>query len=156
MCGSVEYVTSELLNLLPDCRALVAVGDFICSKLIECGYVPRVCVADRVTRRTQRQPVLAEKFDRVAHCVNPRSHVCRGAVEEIRRVIRLAEEEGVSTLVLVDGEEDLLALPAVAESPPNWCVAYGLPSCGVELVVVSEEVSEVAKKILDLFEKVEL
>ncbi|MCX8184652.1 MAG: GTP-dependent dephospho-CoA kinase family protein [Sulfolobales archaeon] len=155
ICGSVEYVTNRLLSLLIDCRALVAVGDFICSKLLDYGYTPRVCVVDGVTRRALHQPVLAERFNTVTGCVNPRSHVCQNAVEEIRRALQSREEVG-RVLIIVDGEEDLLALPAIAESPPDWCITYGLPNCGVELVIVDEEVSETARRILELFEEVEI
>ncbi|MEM1623473.1 MAG: DUF359 domain-containing protein [Sulfolobales archaeon] len=155
ICGSEESVTDSLLNLLKDCSEVVVVGDFACLKLLESGYVPRVCVIDGVTRRTRTQSIVSEYFSRVARSSNPRSHVCQGAVEKILEAIREAERKE-STLILIDGEEDLLALPAIAEAPSEWCVIYGLPECGVELVVVDQDVAKSARKILELFEEVEL
>ncbi|MEM4490975.1 MAG: GTP-dependent dephospho-CoA kinase family protein [Sulfolobales archaeon] len=155
ICGSEETVTNNLLNLLKDCSEAVVIGDFACLKLLESGYVPRVCVIDGVTRRTQAQSIAPKYFSKVIRGSNPRSHVCQGAVEKILEAMREAKQKE-STLILIDGEEDLLALPAIAEAPLGWCVIYGLPECGVELVVVDQDTAKSAKKILDLFEEVEL
>lgn len=155
VCGSEELVTGKLLDLLGDCPGTIVVGDFVCLRLISSGYVPKVCVVDGVTRRALVQPLASERFSRVVRCVNPRSHVCQDAVEKILEASR-PPERGENVLILVDGEEDLLALPAIAESPLGWCVIYGLPGCGAELVVVDQGTAESAKRILDLFEEVEL
>lgn len=155
VCGSEELVTGTLLDLLKNCPGAIVVGDFVCLKLIGSGYIPRVCVVDGVTRRALAQPLTSEHFSRVVRCINPRSHVCRDAVEKILEASRLPEHDG-NVLVLVDGEEDLLALPAIAGSPLGWCVIYGLPGCGAELIVVDQGTAESAKRILDLFEEVEL
>lgn len=155
VCGDEESVTRRLLDLLESCRGTIVVGDFACLKLLGAGYAPGVCVADGVTRRVETQPLAAGRFERVIECANPRSHVCSEAVEKLLEAVR-ESELGKRTLVLVYGEEDLLALPAIAWSPPGWCVVYGLPGCGAELVVVDEDTSEVARSLLRLFEEVEL
>ena len=155
VCGDEERVTRRLLDLLGECRGVVVVGDFACSRLVEAGYVPGVCVVDGTTRRTEAQPLAVGLFDRTVECENPRSHVCLEAAERLAEAVR-ASELGERSLVLVYGEEDLLALPAIAWSPPGWCVVYGLPGCGAELVVVDEGAAEVARRILGLFEEVEL
>lgn len=155
VCGNEEYVTSELLDLLSSCPQVAAVGDFVCLELVRRGYVPRVCVVDGVTRRALTQPIESKYFSRSVQCVNPRSHICQNAVEKIRSAVQSSESRE-STLILVDGEEDLLALPTIAEAPPGWCVIYGLPGCGVELVVVDKDTAESARRIIGLFEEVEL
>lgn len=155
ICGSEEYVTSKLLDLLSSCSEAIAVGDFVCAKLVSSGYVPKVCVVDGVTRRVLAQSVSDKYFSKVVRCVNPRSHVCIDAIEKILEVTRVLKP-GENALVLVDGEEDLLALPAIARVSLGWCVIYGLPGCGVELVVVDQDIAETARRILSLFEEVEL
>ncbi|MEM2307763.1 MAG: GTP-dependent dephospho-CoA kinase family protein [Sulfolobales archaeon] len=155
ICGSEEYVTRHLLKLLKSCPEAIVVGDFACLKLLNSGYIPRVCVIDGVTRRTQAQSIALRYFSKVVRALNPRSHVCQGAVEKILEAIQEAKQKE-NVLILVDGEEDLLALPAIAEAPIGWCVIYGLPGCGIELIVVDQYTAESARKILDLFEEVEL
>lgn len=155
VCGDEEYVTGRLLDLLGGCRGAIVVGDFACLGLVSAGYVPGVCVVDGTTRRVEAQPLAVGLFDRRVECVNPRSHVCLGAVEALLEAVR-GSERGERVLVLVRGEEDLLALPAIARGPPGWCVVYGLPGCGAELVVIDEDTAEVARRVLELFEEVEL
>lgn len=42
-------------------------------------------------------------------------------------------------LLLVDGEEDLLALPAIVHAPIGGVVYYGQPQQGLVEVMVTEE-----------------
>ena len=154
-CGQEALVTGVLLELLDECAGAVVVGDYICSKLLGSGYLPNVCVVDGVTRRGITWQVGWGRFDRVLRCRNPRSHICREAEEGVAEAIRLAEG-GARVLLVVEGEEDLLALAAMMGVRSGWCVAYGLPGCGAELVFVNDDVRAVARGILGLFEEVEL
>ncbi len=155
VCGEESSVTNRAVELARDCVAVVAVGDYVCRSFVELGYVPAVCVVDGVTRRALVQPLVGNRFNYVYECVNPRSHICLNAVEALREAI-LASTTGSRTLLLVRGEEDLLALTALVEVPDGWCVVYGIPSCGVEVVTVDSYVRFAAQKILELFEEVEL
>jgi len=54
------------------------------------------------------------------------------------------------SLVIVRGEEDLLALPAIIEASENSIVAYGLPPrAGVTVVKVNRDRKSLAKAIVD-------
>ena len=52
------------------------------------------------------------------------------------------------TLILVDGEEDLFALPAIFLAPINSLVLYGQPNKGFVLVKVTDKTRLIAMKIL--------
>lgn len=155
ICGHEDRVTSTLLELLSDCVRVVVVGDYVCSKLLDAKYIPSICIIDRLTRRGVAQQIDESYFSKILTCYNPRSHICQEAVEGVTEALRLADA-GNRVLVIVDGEEDLLALIAIARSRPEWCVIYGLPGCGVELVFVDSDVKVTVRGILDLFEEVEL
>ena len=51
-------------------------------------------------------------------------------------------------MILVDGEEDLLALPAIFLAPINSLVLYGQPNQGFVLVKITDTVRLIAMKIL--------
>jgi uncharacterized protein (UPF0218 family) len=51
-------------------------------------------------------------------------------------------------VILVEGEEDLLALPSIVESPDNSLVLYGQPSQGLVVVDTNSMVRKEAGLIL--------
>jgi uncharacterized protein (UPF0218 family) len=51
-------------------------------------------------------------------------------------------------LIIVEGEEDLLALPCIVESPSNSLVLYGQPSKGLVVVDTNTKVQNEASLIL--------
>ena len=52
----------------------------------------------------------------------------------------------------VDGEEDLLVLPACIHAPENAIVMYGQPHEGLVLVKVTPEIRNKVQTLLDLME----
>ena len=53
--------------------------------------------------------------------------------------------------IVVDGEEDLLTLPAILFAPPNSLVLYGHWQHGIIAVEVDEEMKEKIWKIIERF-----
>ena len=53
-----------------------------------------------------------------------------------------------STIIVVDGEEDLLALPAIALAPLTSVILYGQPDEGLVIVKVDEGIRSIATKML--------
>ncbi len=153
--GSEPFTTAkQVAAYLKECGRVIGVGDVICQTLEVVGAVPHVCVIDgRTRRRFSGYWVSEENFDKIIKVRNPRSHITEEAYEAIKEAIRAAEN-GEKTLILVDGEEDLLALPAFAEAPKNYCIVFGVPGKGVMVIEVSNEVKKLAKEILREFEEV--
>ena len=54
-----------------------------------------------------------------------------------------------SLLIVVEGEEDLAALPAIFLAPKDVTIIYGLPNKGVVVVKSTEENKRKVKEILD-------
>jgi hypothetical protein len=69
--------------------------------------------------------------------------------EDVLAAIREGMETGRSTLVRVDGEEDLAALPAIAAAPDGASVLYGQPGEGVVHVTVDDDVRDRVRSLLD-------
>ncbi|MGA8855944.1 MAG: DUF359 domain-containing protein [Candidatus Bathyarchaeia archaeon] len=58
-----------------------------------------------------------------------------------------------NSVVVVDGEEDLLTLPAILSSPDKSLVVYGQPSVGIVLVRVTPEKKKDVTKLVEEMEK---
>ena len=54
--------------------------------------------------------------------------------------------------LLVDGEEDLLALTAILCAPENSLVIYGQPHEGIVVINVTEKTREKTRRIVDTME----
>ena len=141
---AVDVRGEEFLALVTGSPFVVTVGDRVTETLQETtGRSPDVFVVDGMERRSARE------IPRVAHgstlrAKNPAGRITRAARSAVKRAF--AGEKPV--MVLIDGEEDLLTIPAVVEAPLGAVVFYGQPLEGVVAVVVDERSKESARAIL--------
>ncbi len=84
-------------------------------------------------------------FESIDRCVNERSTI---SLECVRKMVELIELQQPSLLV-VDGEEDLLALPLVAMNVLD--VAFGIPRIGICVVPLGVDNSVKAINYLSRF-----
>jgi uncharacterized protein (UPF0218 family) len=122
---------------------LTTVGDVVSRETLTAGIHVNLRIVDQMTLRKRISPVEI-KAERTYKVRNPAGVVTREAWEAIKEALR--EEEA---LILVDGEEDLLAIPAVLESPDNALVVYGQPSEGLVVVTTSLEKKSEVRKIVN-------
>jgi uncharacterized protein (UPF0218 family) len=125
---------------------LAVVGDFVAANLITAGLLPDIVVVDNKTLREQVKPVIhglkEVKVPNSAATINAKAWLAlRTAVTLKRRVA-----------VVVEGEEDLLVLPLLAEMPLGSVIAYGQPHEGLVAVTVSEERRDWARGFLNRME----
>jgi len=130
---------------------ILAVGDIVTYHLLEAGRVPDVALVDERTERTEVDEDVKQAitgFDREVTVENPPATVTAG----ILQALTTAVASGESTLVRVDGEEDLAALPALLLAPPGASVVYGQPGEGMVLVPVGGAATERARDLLSQME----
>jgi len=128
---------------------VIAVGDIVTYHLLEAGHTPDVALVDERTEREvvgQRvQKVLDDAtFGAKTRVENPAATVSAGLLEALADAI----ERDETTLLDVDGEEDLAALPAILAAPDRASVVYGQPGEGMVLVTVDSEAREGARAIV--------
>lgn len=127
-------VYTEVEALLADAgEPVVSVGDIVTYHLLEAEYRPAVAVVDGKTKRerVERQVLDAiETFDERIDVANPQSTITDDLLEALATA--LGQEE--DTVIVVDGEEDLVTLPAVIAVPDGGSVVYGQPDEGMVLV----------------------
>jgi uncharacterized protein (UPF0218 family) len=121
---------------------LVTVGDIVTYHVLEAGRVPDLALVDERTKRATvddriSETVADDRFDRVLVVENPPATLTAALLSAI--VDGLGE---TTTLVRVDGEEDLAALPAIAAAPDGASVCYGQPDEGVVHVTVGPDIRE--------------
>lgn len=122
---------------------VVTVGDATTERIHELGVKPKIQVVDLKEKRMKRVEPIAN-YDKLICTKNPAGNIS----EESLKVIKQAIKSEKSVRILVDGEEDLLALPLIALLPDNALLAYGQPSKGLVIVSISEGKRKMAKDIL--------
>lgn len=126
-------------ELLADAtEPIVAVGDIVTYHLLTAGHTPTVALVDERTKRSEVDSEVRARiagFDREHEIDNPPATLT-GALLEL---LQTGLDEGGTTLIRVDGEEDLAALPAILAVPAGASVVYGQPDEGMVLVTTDEE-----------------
>ena len=111
-------------------RIVVAVGDYTFMRLVESGVRPVLGIVDCETLREWRGCPEPPSGYRVVEARNPRGRI---SWEAWRAVAEALETRG-ETLIIVRGEEDLVAIPAILEAPEDALIAYGVPWAGLNVV----------------------
>lgn len=138
--GPIFTDAEELL--LEASEPILSIGDVVTYHLIEAGHTPAVALVDERTEREEVDTNIAQRiaeyeaFDRVVGVSNPPATLTEALLEALFTAIAAAP--GESTLVEVDGEEDLAALPAIVAAPEGASIVYGQPGEGMVLGTVDE------------------
>jgi GTP-dependent dephospho-CoA kinase len=119
----------EFESLARQAPIVVTVGDRVTETLGKLGRTPEVQVVDGFERRSRRTPPEVP-YARLVRVKNPAGSLTVEAIEGMRR----AFEGNKPVRVLVDGEEDLMAMLAIAMAPVSAVVFYGQPGVGVVAV----------------------
>lgn len=152
--GPVFPSLEEALSTLKT-QGLICVGDVVvsgCLKFHE-EAVSMVLVYDRKTMRKRIELADLNELDlKVLRAVNPPGRLTLNAIEVVLVAFREASRIcGAKIAVEIEGEEDLIALAALAYGPLGWYVVYGMPGTGVTLVPISPLAKSIAQnRILQL------
>jgi uncharacterized protein (UPF0218 family) len=142
-------VYTDANALLADAgEPIVAVGDIVTYHLVEAGRQPAVAIVDGKTKRerVERRVLDAiDGFDNRIDVANPQSTLTADLLEALATAV---EQSGTSVIV-VDGEEDLASLPAVLAIPDGGSVVYGQPDEGMVLVPVDADHKERCREFID-------
>ena len=130
---------------------LIAVGDVTCKTLIDLKFTPDIAIIDGITKREkleESEMVDTSVFANKISAVNPPGRLTPELGDAIAEA--LGEEE--STVIIVEGEEDLAPLLLHLMAPISSTVVYGQPKVGVVVQHTSLNVKERCRNILSCFE----
>ncbi|PIV09110.1 hypothetical protein COS31_00240 [Candidatus Roizmanbacteria bacterium CG02_land_8_20_14_3_00_36_15] len=135
---------------------VIAVGDIINLSLLQGRFNPDVKIIDFRSRRMEipnyKLPITNKlQITNYKKYTNKPGTINIKTADKLRRLIQNATLKKQKSWLVVDGEEDLLALPAIFFSPLHSLVLYGQMDLGVVAVEVTEAVKNIVKKLLGRF-----
>jgi len=133
----------KLHDLLREKTMITTVGDATTDRVFTAGITPNVQIVDGKTMRKVR-PFPVGSYESERKVVNNPGRISEQAMSVMVECYRGAR----STRIIVDGEEDLLALPAINLSPIGAIVLYGQPKEGIVMVEVNSKVKRKVQAIL--------
>ena len=142
-------------NLIEDCKEydiIISVGDHVSVSLIEQDIFPQLMIIDYKTRRgaiSKTQKSILENLQNYNHISvsNPPGSLTKELVDTIHTIcLKINSFDHIQ--LIIKGEEDLAALPAILYAPSNATIIYGMPNKGVVIVSSTEEYKEKIRLIL--------
>jgi uncharacterized protein (UPF0218 family) len=124
-----EVGGADFERLVRSAPIIVTVGDRVTDTLGTMGRTPDVQVVDGFERRMLRE-VPAVPYARLIKVRNPAGTLTADAIDGMRKAF-LGKKP---VRVQVEGEEDLMAMLAIAMAPVSAFVFYGQPGVGVVAV----------------------
>jgi len=139
-----EVTKQKISSVLKSAKKVVAVGDATTQRLVSFGLTPDVAVIDGKERRLKRS-YPANYPAKELRCANPAGAISEDAVN----ILQDALKSTPPVRVLIDGEEDLLALAAFAMAPEGSAVLYGQPLEGLVVVRITRAKRKQAKDLME-------
>ena len=136
-----KRVVSKIREESPEC--VIVVGDVTASTILKEGYTPKVMIVDGITKRGPFE----EQFsaERIYTIFNPPAMI----YPEAWSVIDTAIQDETNSLIIVEGEEDLMGFPAVLLAPDDSAVLYGQPDVGIVWIPIDEENRKISRDLLE-------
>ncbi len=137
-----EAVVARIENDKPS--IVITVGDVTSDTIQKAGFTPDVMVADRITKRGEFDLDVDSEIQYIIY--NPAAAI----YPEAWSVMDTAIKDGKKSLILVEGEEDLMGFPAVMLAEEGAVMLYGQPDEGIVWVPVNDENKQLAQSYLDV------
>lgn len=134
--GSSNETMKKFKNLVEkeNPTMIISVGDIISENLTKSNISPKLSIIDHKVMRKKIQPI-ALKADKILHAKNPPGTITEEALSTIQEALKY----NCHVKMVVEGEEDLLTLPAALYAPENSFVVYGQPLEGIVVVKVTKQ-----------------
>ncbi|HKO64364.1 MAG TPA: DUF359 domain-containing protein [Candidatus Nitrosocosmicus sp.] len=132
---------------LQGARKIISVGDTTTEKLVHLGYIPDISVIDGKEKRIKKNKIFEYPTDNILHFENKPGELDDNIIIEILQLTQSKFENKIK--FIIEGEEDLIALPFLMYSPDNWVICYGQPYQGLVIVHVNKDSRSRAKLIFN-------
>jgi uncharacterized protein (UPF0218 family) len=139
-----QVTKQKIASMLKGAKKIIAVGDATTERLVSFGIKPDVAVVDGRERRSERN-IPSSYAAKELQCANPAGTISKDAIKILQEAIKAKPP----IMVIVEGEEDLLALPVFAISPEGSVVLYGQPLEGLVVVRITPAKQKQAKDLMD-------
>lgn len=116
---------------------ILCVGDMVTYHLLVANHRPDVALVDGKTKRAQVDREIQAEISGFDHRMEVENPAATLTAELLEALVDAIGRDG-SVVIVVDGEEDLAALPAVVAAPNGASVVYGQPDEGMVLTAVED------------------
>jgi len=130
---------------------VIAVGDIVANLLYKNNFDPELRVIDFKTKREKVSPIFPINKE-VKFIDNKAGTITKEAVLVMENLIKKYFFNKQKQTLTINGEEDLLTLPAILLAPLNSLVLYGQPDEGVVVIKVTEKKKKEIKKLVERFD----
>jgi uncharacterized protein (UPF0218 family) len=117
---AIKFIKSKQKGLV------VAVGDICTKSLLDAGFYPNIIIFDEKTRREEKI-LLNLEFYTQKQAFNPQGWILQNTWDAIKNAIAFSTSNNCRIAVRIEGEEDLLIIPAIISLPLGSIVIYGQP-----------------------------
>src|SRR5207245_8947302 len=122
---------------------VTTVGDIVSRETLATGIQVNLRILDQMTLRKRISPIEI-KAERTYRVSNPPGVITKEAWDTIKEALQDREAE-----ISVEGEDDLLAIPAILESPDNAIIVYGQPSQGLVVLTASPSTKREDRELMN-------
>lgn len=141
-----EIISPKTISMIKG--KLVVIGDIAVLTFYEHGIVPDVAIVDFKTKREECSN-LREKINSVKTKTISVKNPGGCITDEAMNIIKSAINGNEKIRIVVDGEEDLLALPCILFAEKNTKIVYGLPDHGLMLIDVNDKIKDMTRKVMN-------
>lgn len=151
--GKVFKTVHKVIKFIKSIKPImtIAVGDIIVDSMLKSGIEPDIKIIDFRSRRKKIKGTLFYK-DSLSRgqsfFMNKPGTINLKTARKLKEIIQKTIFKKQKSWLVVDGEEDLLALPAILFAPLNSLVLYGHWQYGVIAVKITEEIKIKAFNLL--------
>ncbi len=144
--GSPEETMNKLEKLVTEEKPvkIISVGDVVSESMAKRGIPTHLAIVDNRVMRQPRKPVVL-MVDQTIHVKNPPGTITAEAWLAVKEALKQEQQ----TRIVVEGEEDLLALVALLHAPLNALVVYGQPYEGIVAIKVTQLKRQKARQIIE-------
>ena len=143
-----EKINKEsLYREIDRAHKIITVGDTTTEKLVRLGYIPDISVVDGKEKRIKKDSIFEYSADKILHFENKPGELDEHIITEIQQLTQSKLRGKIK--FIIEGEEDLVALPFLMFSPDDWVICYGQPYHGMVIVHVNEDSRSRAKLIFN-------
>jgi hypothetical protein len=146
LAGPPEKTTATLAEIIAreTPKKVIAVGDVVSHWMKYYGMEASVYVVDR---RTQRKEIDVATVEGLKEIVvrNPPGEITEEAFDALKEALDSDER----VVIRVEGEEDLLALPAAMLAAVGSMIIYGQPLVGLVVIRVTPETRSEVRELME-------
>ncbi|MGC9106224.1 MAG: GTP-dependent dephospho-CoA kinase family protein [Thermoprotei archaeon] len=128
-------------------KDFVTVGDVVTETSFSLGLRPRLALIDGKTKRVISKEVKSVEGYEVISVRNEPGLVRASTIEVLKKLL----DSGKRSVVLVEGEEDLLVVPLVLYMNEGSYIVYGQPNAGIVVLEVNRFSKERVKVLFERF-----